>query len=53
MYSDELPQEVILAIRRVLELQHSQNDDPLDSLSSDFSSTDMLNSFFPNGMYQA
>jgi vacuolar protein sorting-associated protein 53 len=47
---DELPHEVILAIKRILNLQQSQNDDPLDSLSNEFSPVDLLNSYFPDGI---
>src|ERR1700728_2208177 len=47
---DELPHEVILAIKRILNLQQGQNDDPLDSLSNEFSPVDLLNSYFPDGI---
>ncbi|KAJ7085845.1 Vps53-like protein [Mycena crocata] len=46
MYHDELPQEVILAIERVLELQSGQDADPLDILSNEFNSVEILNGFF-------
>ncbi|KAJ6498983.1 Vps53-like protein [Mycena sanguinolenta] len=49
MHHDELPHEVILAIQRVLELPESGQDaDPLDVLSNDFNSVDILNGFFPD-----
>ncbi|KAJ7899048.1 Vps53-like protein [Mycena leptocephala] len=48
MYHDELPHEVILAIQRVLELPSGQDADPLDALSNEFNSVDILNGFFPD-----
>ena len=47
---DEMPDELVLAIQRVLDLQTAQNDDPLDALSSRFDLTGILNSYFPKGM---
>ena len=47
---DELPDELVSAIQRVLDLQTTQNDDPLDVLSSRFDLTGILNSYFPKGM---
>jgi len=47
---DELPHEVVRAIKRILDLQPGQSDDPLDTLSNDFHPADLLNSFFPDGM---
>ncbi|KAJ7217738.1 Vps53-like protein [Mycena pura] len=44
---DELPHEVALEIQRVLELQ-SGDADPLDALSHEFNSVDILNEFFPD-----
>lgn len=52
MYHDELPHEVILAIQRVLELPSGQDADPLDALSNEFKSVDILNGFFPDGTSQ-
>lgn len=46
----ELPQELVLAIQRVLELAPGQNDDPLDDLSNNFSPVDVLNQLFPDGV---
>ncbi|KAJ7495902.1 Vps53-like protein [Mycena galericulata] len=46
MYHDELPHEVILAIQRVLDLQ--SDADPLDTLSNEFNSVEILNGFFPD-----
>lgn len=50
---EELPYEVILAIQRVLELHSGQETDPLDVLSDDFSPVDVLNIFFPDGVFQS
>lgn len=47
----ELPQELVLAIQRVLELNPEQSDDPLDDLSNNFNPVDVLNRFFPDGLY--
>ena len=47
----ELPQELVLAIQRVLELNLEQNDDPLDDLSNNFNPVDVLNQLFPDGLY--
>jgi hypothetical protein len=48
---DELPDEVVLAIQRILDLQAGQSSDPLDTLSNDFNPTRLLNSFFPDGLH--
>lgn len=44
----ELPQELVLAIQRVLELNPEQNVDPLDDLSNNFNPGDVLNQLFPD-----
>lgn len=46
----ELPQELVLAIQRVLQLSPEQNDDPLDDLSSNFNPVTILNQLFPDGV---
>jgi hypothetical protein len=46
----ELPQELIFAIQRILELNSENQSDPLDVFSNDFSPIDMLNQLFPDGM---
>lgn len=46
--TDELPQEVILSIQRVLDLKATPGDDPLDVLDN-FNPVDILNNFFPDG----
>ena len=51
MPDDELPHEVVLSIQRVLSLESNPQSDPLDVLSSDFTPVDLLNRFFPDGMY--
>jgi hypothetical protein len=51
MDNDELPHEVVLSIKRVLNLEPNLHDDPLDDLSSDFTPVDILNGFFPDGTY--
>ncbi|CAK5281328.1 unnamed protein product [Mycena citricolor] len=48
MHHDELPHEVVLAIQRVLELEPSSANDPLDTLSNDFNPVPLLNDFFPD-----
>ncbi|KIJ18544.1 hypothetical protein PAXINDRAFT_71265 [Paxillus involutus ATCC 200175] len=42
-----LPQELVLAIQRVLELDPEQNDDFLDDISNNFNPVDVLNQLFP------
>ncbi|OAX41129.1 hypothetical protein K503DRAFT_713205 [Rhizopogon vinicolor AM-OR11-026] len=44
----ELPQELIFAIQRILELNSENQSDPLDVLSNDFNPIDMLNQLFPD-----
>ncbi|KAF9227157.1 hypothetical protein BS17DRAFT_449775 [Gyrodon lividus] len=44
----ELPQELVLAIQRVLELDPQQNVDSLDDLSNNFDPIDVLNQLFPD-----
>jgi hypothetical protein len=44
------PQELVLAIQRVLELDPEQNDDFLDDLSNNFNPVDVLNQLFPEGL---
>ncbi|KAJ8597452.1 hypothetical protein M405DRAFT_454042 [Rhizopogon salebrosus TDB-379] len=44
----ELPQELIFAIQRILELNAENQTDPLDVLSNDFNPIDMLNQLFPD-----
>lgn len=46
----ELPQEVVVAIQRILELDPENQNDPLDVLSNEFNPLDMLNQLFPDGM---
>lgn len=48
-HHDELPPELILSIQRILEIQPGPDSDPLDTLSDDLSTTDILNSYFPDG----
>lgn len=47
----ELPQELIFAIQRILELNAENQTDPLDVLSNDFNPIDMLNQLFPDGAF--
>lgn len=48
MYCDDLPHEVILSIQRVLEINPTQEVDPLDGLIENFTAVDILNNFFPD-----
>jgi hypothetical protein len=49
---EELPHEVILAIQRILDVQPDfEENDPLATLSNDFSRVDMLNEIFPDGEF--
>jgi hypothetical protein len=51
----ELPTELVLSIRRILDLApdgSTTSSDPLDTLSStDFDPVDVLNQYFPDGSY--
>ena len=47
--NDGLTPDLVLAIQRILEIQPSAEDDPLDTLSGDFDPVDALNQFFPDG----
>ena len=51
MLGDELPNEVVLAIQRILEIKGEENSDPLDDLSNNFSPSKVLNDLFPDGAY--
>ncbi|KAA1472828.1 hypothetical protein DENSPDRAFT_865843 [Dentipellis sp. KUC8613] len=46
--TEELPHELIVSIQRVLELHPGPELDPLDSLSGDFNSVEVLNGYFPD-----
>ncbi|KJA27598.1 hypothetical protein HYPSUDRAFT_34704 [Hypholoma sublateritium FD-334 SS-4] len=48
MQADELPQEVILSIQRILEIQATEEIDRLDGLSGKFNAVEILNDFFPD-----
>ncbi|PPQ72073.1 hypothetical protein CVT26_006708 [Gymnopilus dilepis] len=48
MNDEHLPHEVVLAIRRVLEVQPTEEVDRLDSLSEKFDAVEILNDFFPD-----
>jgi len=51
MSNDDLPHEVILSIQRVLEIQSSEAPDRLDGFSEKFSAIEILNDFFPDGVF--
>lgn len=44
----KLPQEVVVAVQRILELNPENQNDPLDVLSNKFNPLDMLNQLFPD-----
>ncbi|KAF8625638.1 hypothetical protein AX15_005277 [Amanita polypyramis BW_CC] len=48
MVGDELPNEVVLAIQRILDVKHDENSDPLDDISNSFNSSKVLNDLFPD-----
>ena len=48
----ELPQELLLSIQRVLEINDTEQD-PLDVLSNDIDTVRVLNTFFPDGKSHA
>ena len=47
--NEELPHELILSIQRVLDIHPGPDSDPLDALTDDFNSVDVLNRYFPDG----
>jgi hypothetical protein len=49
MHNDDLPQEVILAIQRVLEAVPGADSEQLNGLPSSFNAVAILNDFFPDG----
>ena len=51
METGELPQEVILSIQRILEIQATGEIDRLDGLSGKFNAVEILNDFFPDGTF--
>ncbi|KAH6906364.1 Vps53-like protein [Coprinopsis sp. MPI-PUGE-AT-0042] len=48
MAREDLPQEVVLAIQRILDIQATDDSDPFDGLSEEFSTASILNQFFPD-----
>lgn len=46
---NELPDQVIVDIHRILQINNADTSDPLDVLSNNFSPLDVLNDFFPDG----
>ncbi|THH12677.1 hypothetical protein EW146_g7473, partial [Bondarzewia mesenterica] len=46
--SEELPHELIISIQRVLDLHPGPDTDPLDNLSDEFDSVNVLNGYFPD-----
>ena len=48
---DVLPQEVVLSIQRVLELDAPPGGDPLDAFTNEFDPVEILNSYFPDGAF--
>ena len=51
MFGDELPNDIVLALQRILEIEQHESTDPLDDLSSNFSTAKVLNDFFPDGAF--
>ncbi len=51
MFGDELPNDVVLAIQRILEIDVHGSTDPLDDLSSNFNPAKVLNDLFPDGVF--
>jgi ubiquitin C-terminal hydrolase len=51
MFAGELPHEVVVSIQRVLEVQSTEEADRLDGLSERFNAVEILNDFFPDGVY--
>jgi len=51
MFGDELPNDVVLAVQRILEIEVHGSTDPLDDLSSNFNPAKVLNDLFPDGTF--
>lgn len=51
MFGDELPNDVVLAVQRILEIEVHESTDPLDDLSSNFNPAKVLNDLFPDGAF--
>ncbi|KAF8345521.1 Vps53-like protein [Amanita rubescens] len=48
MFGDELHNDVVLAVQRILEIESHGSTDPLDDLSSNFNPAKVLNDLFPD-----
>ena len=51
MFSDELPNDVLLDVQRILETEAHGSAGPWDDLSSNFNPVNVLNDFFPDGAF--
>ena len=52
MFSDELPNDVLLDVQRILTTEaHESAAGPWDDLSSNFNPAKVLNDFFPDGAF--
>lgn len=49
MAREDLPQEVVVAIQRILDIQSADDSDPFDGFSEQFSTASILNQLFPDG----
>lgn len=47
--SEELPHDLVLSIRRILDLKSNPGTDPLDTVGDGFNVIDVLNRYFPDG----
>jgi hypothetical protein len=49
--SEELPHDLLLAISRILDLEESPENDPLDTIGGQFNVIDIINRYFPDGAF--
>ena len=49
--SQALPHELVLSIQQILDFHPNHDSDPLDDLSDDFDPVEIINGYFPDGMF--
>jgi hypothetical protein len=49
--NEDLPHDLVLSIRRILDLKPSPEDDPLDTVGDGFNVIDVINAYFPDGAF--
>jgi hypothetical protein len=49
--NEELPHDLLLSISRILDLKESPEADPLDTVEDRFNVIDIINRYFPDGVF--